>query len=138
MKDGKIGLAILCVVIGLVVGGALIYGFFPRVETETKTIEVPVTVTQEVVKEVIRDYRQLVVDELLVQVGEDKDYRVCQSRSYDADEITLKKVYNGFVYTMLSNGDEKITNVKISLDYDEGNCAKTFTCNLDENNKLSC
>lgn len=136
--SNKIGLAILLGIIGLLVGGIFMYAVFPREVTITKEVPVEKVVTQEVVKEVIRDYKQEVVDNLLSQVSKDKDFRECQNIFYDTDEIVLKKVYNGFVYTALPNGDEKITDVKIALDFDGGKCVKTFTCSLDVDNKLSC
>lgn len=100
----------------------------PVVVTEFVDVEVPVAV----------DYKQLVVSALLEEASSDKDYRKCDRHGYDMDEITLKKVYEGF--TLVEDGDDDLTisDVSIKLNYDEGDCYKKFVCSLDADNDLEC
>jgi len=105
---------------------------------ECKPVVITNTVVNETTVEVETDYKQQVVDALLSEVAKDKDFRKCNSQKFDADEITLKKVYPGF--TLKENNDEEtsISGVKIKLNYDDGKCYRTFTCGLDSEQELSC
>ena len=105
---------------------------------ECKPVVITETVVNETTIEVESDYKQQVVDALLSEVGKDKAFRICNKQKYDADEITLKKVYPGF--TLKENSDEEtsISGVKIKLNYDDGKCYRTFTCGLDSEQELSC
>ena len=85
-------------IVALLVGGVLGAFLFPQTEvkTETKTQYVDRVVNQTVEVEVPTDYKQDVVDALLAEVSADKDLRKCGSVKYDVDEISVKKVYDGF------------------------------------------
>jgi len=102
----------------------------PVVITETETIEKAV--------EVETDFKQKVVDALLSEVTKDKALRKCSGSEFDADEITVKKVYDGFSVAENSDGDLSISNVKIKLNYDDGKCYRTLTCGLDSEQELVC
>jgi len=105
---------------------------------ECKPVVITETVVNETTIEVETDYKQKVVDALLSEVAKDKAFRKCDGMRFDADEITLKKVYPGF--TLKENSDEEtsISGVKIKLNYDDGKCYRTFTCGLDSEQELSC
>jgi len=148
-------LATILVIAGLLVGGLFIYGVVPRevVKEVTKEVKVPVdkivevekvvnnTVTVEV--EVETDYKQKVVDALLTEVSADKALRNCSrtrfaSRIYETDEITVKKVYDGFKVTENTDGDLSVSDVNVTLNYDDGKCYRTLTCGLDTEGELVC
>ena len=137
-------LATILVIAGLLVGIFGSYALFPRTITKevvkTITKEVPVTVPVEVEKivEVSVDYKQNVVDALLAEIRADKDLRKCKGVKYDVDEISVKRVYDGFKMTEDSDGDISVSNVKIKLNYDDGKCYNTLTCGLDTENELVC
>ena len=98
------------------------------------------TVEKEVVKEVevATDFKQKVVDALLSEVAKDKALRKCGNTKFDADEISVKKVYDGFSGEENSDGDLSISGVKIKLNYDDGKCYRTLTCGLDSEQELVC
>src|SRR3990167_7688207 len=112
-----IGLAILLIVLGLLIGGLIGGLAFTKTETKTITKEVPVEKIVEVEKVVEKqipvNYKSEVVDALLVEIDRDKDYRQCEDDRYKAEEIVLKKVYDGFVLEENSDGDQEISEVQI-------------------------
>ena len=102
----------------------------------------PVVTTEEVevIKEIETetDYKQKVVDALLGEVSKDKELRKCGGRKFDAEEISVKRIYDGFTLEESSDGDLEISGVKIKLSYDNGDCYKTLTCGLNAENELVC
>ena len=100
----------------------------PVIQTKTivDTIEVPV------------DYKQKVVDALLSEASEDRDFRECNDEKFNIDEISVKRVYDGFVLEQDSEGDTSISDVRVKLNYDNGKCYRTFVCGLDTENELIC
>jgi len=94
------------------------------------------TVTEEI--EVTPDYKQKVVDALLSEVSKDRDFRECDEDRYKADEISVKRVYDGFVLTEDNEGELSTSDVRVKLNYDDGKCYRTFTCGLDQEQELSC
>jgi len=144
MSNSITGLAILLLILGLLVGGSLTYAFIPRtvekvVEKEVLVDkEVPVETIVEVEKIVTTDYKQNVVDALLAEVNADKALRKCGGVKYDVEEISVKKVYDGFTVTEDSDGDLSVSDVGIKLNYDDGKCYRTLTCGLDIEGELAC
>jgi hypothetical protein len=138
----KIGLAILLVVLGLLLGGILSYAIFPREVVKTETIEVPSIVEVEkvvnVTTEVSPDYKAQVVAAYLEEAATDKALRKCDGDAYDIDEISVKRVYEGFVVKQNSDGDISISDVKFKLNFDDGKCYKAVTCGLDAENEIFC
>src|SRR4030042_1196868 len=98
----------------------------------------PVVVNSTIEVQVSPDYKAQVTEALMSEIQADKSYRLCDGDKYDVDEILLKKVYDGFVLTENSDSDLTISDVKVKLDYDQGDCYKTFTCALDYKNDLTC
>jgi len=96
------------------------------VKTVNQTVEVPT------------DFKQSVVDALLSEVETDKSYRTCGSIRYNSDEVTVKKVYDGFTVTENTDGELTVSNVKVKLSYDNGKCYRLFTCGLDTDKQLTC
>ncbi len=138
------GLAILLIVLGLFVGGLIGGLAFTKTETKTITEKVPVEkivevpVEKIVEKQIPVNYKSEVVDALLVEIDRDKDYRECGDDRYKAEEVVLKKVYDGFTLTENSDGDLEISEVQIKLNYDDGKCYRTFTCGLNSELELIC
>ena len=130
------GLAILLLVLGLLVGGLIGGLAFSKTITKTEIEKVPVEKLVE--KQVPVNYKSEVVDALLVELDRDKDYRECEDDRYKAEEIVLKKVYDGFVLEENSDGDQEISEVQIKLNYDDGKCYRTFTCGLNSEQELVC
>jgi len=88
--------------------------------------------------EVETDYKQKVVDALLEEASEDKDFRECDDERFNIDELSVKRVYDGFVLEQDSEGDTSISDVKVKLNYDNGECYRTFVCGLDAESELVC
>lgn len=136
---------ISAVVVALILGGFLVYAFTPekvRVETKTETeiVEVPVEVTKEVIKEVPveRDFKKLVTEKLVADLKENSDYRECDNDVYRASEVAVFKVYDGFIVNNDNKGDLSITNIEVRLNFDDGECFETLTCQLNSDEQLSC
>jgi len=85
-----------------------------------------------------RDFKQEVVNALVDEISADKDLRTCSGDKYDAEEISVKKVYDGFKFTEDSDGDTSISGVKVKLNYDDGDCYRTLTCGLNAEQELVC
>mgnify|MGYP001198444801 CR=1 FL=1 len=134
--------AIVSVVLALIVGGLISYVAFPQVQTVTntvtKTIEVPKEV--QVIKEVpvAVDYQKEVIDRLIAEIPNDKELRTCSHRKYDADEVIVKKVFDGFRLVEDSYGDTSITDVKATLYYNDGECTDDWECKINTRNELIC
>jgi len=94
------------------------------------------TIVQEV--EVEPDFKQKVVEALLSEVSKDKDFRECDEERFKTEEISVKRVYSGFTLEENSDGDLSISDVQIKLNYDNGECYRTFVCGLDIENELVC
>jgi len=101
-----------------------------KCEPEIQKVEVSV--------EKVIDYKQTVVNALIEELSEDKTLRTCEDIKFDADEIAVKRVYDGYTAKENTDGEGTIAGVKIKLNYDDGKCYKTLTCGLDENNELVC
>jgi hypothetical protein len=142
--DNKVGLAILLGVLGLILGGLIVYAAFPREVIKTTEIEVPVEKIVKVEKvvnittEVSPDYKAEVVAAYLKEAATDKAMRKCDGEAYDIDEISVKKVYDGFVVKQNSDGDLSTSDVKFKLNFDDGECYRTVTCGLDAENEIFC
>ena len=130
----------LYVVLALLAGGVFSYFLFPQEVTTEVQVPGPERVVVQnvtVTEEVDVDYKDRVVDKLLLEVAADKDLRKCGGTRFDADEISVKKVYDGFVLTENEDGDVSVSDVKVKLNYDDGKCYKTFELSLDSDNELS-
>ena len=103
---------------------------------ECKPVIQTETITQEI--EVTPDYKQKVVDALISEVSKDRDFRMCDDDKYSSDEISVKRVYDGFVLTEDNEDETSISDVRVKLNYDDGKCYRTFTCELDSEEELSC
>jgi len=144
----KSALGIVATILGVLVllGVIGLYWAMPATPTIPKCPVIPEckpvviynnTVTTKTI-EVSPNYKQQVVSALLDEVGKDKSLRYCDDDKYSSSEITLKKVYNGFVLEENNDGDFSISNVQIKLNYDDGKCYRTFTCGLDAESELVC
>ena len=136
-----------------IIGCLLIGGIFGYVIMPTKEVQIasncpeipacnPVIVEKnisvDVPVEIEPDYSAKVVDALIDEVSSDKDFRYCDRHKYSADEISVKKVYDGFTYTVDDEDDWEISGVKVKLNYDDGDCYRTFVCELNSEDDFSC
>jgi len=144
----KSALGIVATILGVLVllGVIGLYRAMPATPTipkcptcpECKPVVITENITVEKTVEVETDYKQQVVDALLSEVAKDKALRKCGNTKFDADEISVKKVYDGFSVKENSDGDLSISGVKVKLNYDDGKCYRTLTCGLDSENELVC
>lgn len=94
----------------------------------------------EVIKEVevTPDYKQKVVDALMEDLKGNSELRYCDDEKYKASEIKVKRLYYGYTLTENGDGDTAISDVKIKLNFDDGECYKTLNCGLDTEQELNC
>jgi hypothetical protein len=144
-KSSIVAAAVILGILAVVLTGVILFSMpaapvIPKCPACSLTCPEPVvinnTVTEEI--EVTPDYKQKVVDALLSEVSKDRDFRECDEDRYKADEISVKRVYDGFVLTEDNEDETSISNVSVKLNYDEGDCYRTFTCGLDSEQELSC
>ena len=134
------GFLAAAVILGLliVVGVVVVVANLPQTPVIPECKPVVVTNTTLVPVEVDTDYKNLVVEALLKEVKSDKDFRECGGHTYDLEEIAVKKVYPGFILEENSEEELSISEVRVKLNYDNGDCYETFTCSLDEEKDLNC
>lgn len=139
-NNSGMGLAISLLIVGLLLGGIVGHLVYPREVTKETIKEVPIDKIVEVEKIVEKsiNYKQLVVDALVSEIAKDKDLRMCREDKFNAEDISVRKISDGFLVTEDINGDLSISNVEVKLLYsdDDGNCYNTLICELNTDNEL--
>lgn len=138
-------LVVSALICGLILGAIFGVQLFPKtvekVVTVEKKVEVPVekivTVEKNVTVDTHQDWINKVVKEFLSEVEDNDNLQVCDGETYDFDQITVSKVYDGATVSTNSDrhGDTTTVNTEVKLKYAdkdvESKCYKTFNVSVD-------